>query len=351
MDTDLKCNRLTCRQSLTDKAVVTTCSHIFCVECANELFNAARLCPACDTTLTEPDDVVVCSLHPSNDYKTSVLSGLTPSIILEICTRAISFWQYQIFQEHSFQQAVVRNLNDKGVQLQKQLDNVVREANSEIALLNSKTAELERDLELERRKIRELQDGSKEREREYQKLKLLHDKFKRKALLAQPNGNDGPIGFGGQSNEEQAKQRNFGLHVTNAVNLGAVVGGMEANGIQRTPLVNRTIAFPPQPQSGTIWAQQQGQPGHARNRSHRQPFPAPADRSYRSGNTTDHSDSANEVENLLINTSGRTSGGNYTGWTAAAPQMNRNNQQAFVAPTSTRRTSGKFRPAGGGMGR
>ncbi|KAI5894242.1 uncharacterized protein SCHCODRAFT_02700763 [Schizophyllum commune H4-8] len=188
MDTDLKCNRLTCRKSLTDKAVVTTCSHIFCVECANELFTAARLCPACETSLTEPDDVVVstlpswscssydrlqkvCSLRPSNDYKTSVLSGLSPSIILEICSRAISFWQYQIHQENSFQQAVVRNLTDKNAQLQKQLDNVVREANGEISLLNDKTNELQRELELERRKTRDLQEAQRERDKEYQKLK------------------------------------------------------------------------------------------------------------------------------------------------------------------------------------
>ncbi|EDR14743.1 uncharacterized protein LACBIDRAFT_305749 [Laccaria bicolor S238N-H82] len=125
MDPDLKCNRLTCRRPLSNKAVVwiTTLT----VECANELFNASRLCPACETTLTEPDDVVLCSLQPTNDYKTSVLSGLTPSTILEICSRAISFWQYQIHQESSFQQAVVRNVNDKNAQLQKQLENVVRE--------------------------------------------------------------------------------------------------------------------------------------------------------------------------------------------------------------------------------
>ncbi|KDR83421.1 hypothetical protein GALMADRAFT_54739 [Galerina marginata CBS 339.88] len=154
MDSELKCNRLSCRRPLTDKAVVV--SVFAAIECANELFNAARLCPACDTTLTEPDDVVVCSLQPTNDYKTSVLSGLAPSVILEICSRAISFWQYQIHQESTFQQAVVRNLNDKNAQLQKQLDNVVREglflsfvrityhngftspANGELSLLNSK---------------------------------------------------------------------------------------------------------------------------------------------------------------------------------------------------------------------
>ncbi|KAH9843692.1 uncharacterized protein C8Q71DRAFT_696526 [Rhodofomes roseus] len=171
---NLKCNRLTCRKALAEKAVVVKGSHIFCVDCANELFNASRLCPACETSLTEPDDVVVCSLHPSNDYKTSVLSGLNPTIILEICSRAMSFWQYQVHQEASFQHAVYRNVNEKNAQLQKQLDNVIREANGEINLMNNKIAELERDLELERRKLSGLQDSLKERDKEYQKLKVLY---------------------------------------------------------------------------------------------------------------------------------------------------------------------------------
>ncbi|KAI0347051.1 hypothetical protein BDW22DRAFT_1322233 [Trametopsis cervina] len=168
---NLKCNRLTCRKSLVEKAVVV-CSHIFCVECANELFNASRLCPACDTSLTEPDDVVVCSLNPSNDYKTSVLSGLNPAVILEICSRAMSFWQYQLHQEHSFQHAVIRNVNEKNAQMQKELHNVVREANGEISLLNNKIAELQRELEMEKRKSATLQESVKDRDKEYQKLKV-----------------------------------------------------------------------------------------------------------------------------------------------------------------------------------
>ncbi|EGO01693.1 hypothetical protein SERLA73DRAFT_103622 [Serpula lacrymans var. lacrymans S7.3] len=133
MDTDLKCNRLTCRKALADKAVVVSQ-----VDCANELFNASRLCPACETSLTEPDDVVVCSLHPSNDYKTSVLSGLSPSIILEICSRAMSFWQYQIHQEK--RQALTRGMNDKNAQLQKQLENVIREGISSMPFRPSTTS-------------------------------------------------------------------------------------------------------------------------------------------------------------------------------------------------------------------
>ncbi|KAF8332862.1 uncharacterized protein EI90DRAFT_2918189 [Cantharellus anzutake] len=181
---ELHCNRLACRKLLTEKAVVTTCSHIFCIECANGIFSTPTLvCAACETTLDQPDDVVICSLHPTNDYKTSILSGLSPTIILEICSRAMSFWQYQIHQESSFQQAVLRNANERNAQMQKQLENVVREANSELSLLNTKVAALERDLEVERRKNRDLMDAAKDKDAEYQKLKGQLDKMKRKALL------------------------------------------------------------------------------------------------------------------------------------------------------------------------
>ncbi|KAI0356723.1 hypothetical protein OH77DRAFT_1401118 [Trametes cingulata] len=172
---NLRCNRLTCRRSLTDKAVVVS-SHIFCVDCANELFNASRLCPGIAACLTFATNFIgrgqVCSLHPSNDYKTSVLSGLNPTIILEICSRALSFWQYQIHQEHSFQQALYRNVTEKNAQLEKRLENVIREANGEISLLTNKLSDIERDLEAERRKAATLQDSLKESEKEYQKLKV-----------------------------------------------------------------------------------------------------------------------------------------------------------------------------------
>ncbi|KAJ3904862.1 hypothetical protein F5879DRAFT_952998 [Lentinula edodes] len=358
MDTELKCNRLTCRKCLTDKAVVTTCSHIFCVDCANELFNAARLCPACESSLSEPDDVVVCSLHPSNDYKTSVLSGLTPSIILEICSRAIAFWQYQIHQENSFQQAVLRNLNDKNSQLQKQLDNVVREANGEISLLNNKTADLERDLEVERRKVRDLQDGTREREKEYQKLKAQHDKIKRKALLG-PNLTANEPSINGSNNQlsddQRAGMRNFAPKVGNNLDFGAVVGGMEANGIQRTPIVNRVGSFPNRLAATDGWGQNTSsalnQP--QRNRiggTHRQPL------AYHGGYISDRSDSANEVENFLIGGGGQRTGvvraSSATGGWNSGPQATnivqrmRPVQRAFAPPSSsTKRNSGTFRPA------
>ena len=45
----------------------------------------------------------------------------------DVVSSALSFWQYQIHQESSYQQSVLKYTNEKNAQLQKQLDNVIRE--------------------------------------------------------------------------------------------------------------------------------------------------------------------------------------------------------------------------------
>ncbi|PWN48203.1 hypothetical protein IE53DRAFT_319860 [Violaceomyces palustris] len=93
---------------------------LFQVSCANELFTEERKCPACDTTLNQPDDVVVSSLNPSPDYRTSVLAGLSPSIIMEIATKALQFWQYQV-RHAIFQSLILKNVQEKNSSLEKKL--------------------------------------------------------------------------------------------------------------------------------------------------------------------------------------------------------------------------------------
>lgn len=58
--------------------------------------------------LMNPDDVVVATLNPTDDYKTSVLSGLNPNVIMECAGRALNFWAYQTMQEMSVGEALVR---------------------------------------------------------------------------------------------------------------------------------------------------------------------------------------------------------------------------------------------------
>jgi E3 ubiquitin-protein ligase CCNP1IP1 len=162
MEHALTCNNLKCRRELVDRALVTTCrfvchittalclsddfrySHIFCLECAQRLGvtgqeNGPRAtCPACNCQLNSPDDAAISNLNPSEEYKTSVLSGLSPNVIMECAGRALSFWAYQTTQDIFYQQYLYKTLTDKYSNLSLRLEKTVNDANSEIEALQQK---------------------------------------------------------------------------------------------------------------------------------------------------------------------------------------------------------------------
>jgi len=185
MEVDLKCNVAQCRKNLSSegRACVTTCSHIFCVDCANNTFTSALVCPACETSLTENDDIVFTDLNPNEDYKASVLSGLRPDIIVEICSRSLSFWTYQTTQEAYFQKMLYKNLQEKCSQLEKQMQSVIRDAQEEITSLKSKIQAIQKDLELEKNRNHDFAEQLQEKTRQFSKLQIMYDKLKRRSLL------------------------------------------------------------------------------------------------------------------------------------------------------------------------
>ncbi|KAI0356722.1 hypothetical protein OH77DRAFT_229696 [Trametes cingulata] len=141
------------------------------------------------------------------------------------------------------------------------------------------------------------------------------------------------------------------------VDVGAVVGNMEAAGIQRTPIVNRTMAGGAMGmQAGGGMAQwRQPQAPVARHAAQRQPFNAMMDqRSFRTSGSTarsEHSDSTTEVENLIAQTGtrhgGRSNQGGGAQW--SVPQHRIAGAQAAVprgfGQPSSKRTGPKFKPA------
>ncbi|KAJ3532173.1 hypothetical protein NM688_g7461 [Phlebia brevispora] len=238
--------------------------------------------------------------------------------------------------KRSFQQAVIRNVNEKNAQLQKELGNVTIQANGELSILNNKVSELERELELERRKALSLEDSLKEREKEYQKLKSQFDRIKRRALL-NPNAL-AQEGASVASSDHRLRPANGTAPMAPLVDVGAVVNNMDASGvftppkIQRTPITNRTV-----PQ-GPAWRPMNMGTTQPRLHAQRQPFNAMQDRSFRSTSTAD---SMNEVENLL-------------GGQAQAPHpvrrapgwQNQGRPNRAFAPNVNKRPNGGFRPAG-----
>ncbi|ORX89966.1 hypothetical protein K493DRAFT_215045 [Basidiobolus meristosporus CBS 931.73] len=135
MDVDLHCNNVRCRRGVysVGRACVTSCSHLFCVECANEAFSVASTCPTCRTDLVQKNDIALIDLHPSEGYKSSILSGLRPEVVIEICSRALAFWTYQTTQEVYFQEAISKSFERQNILLENKLQAVAYDANLEIS--------------------------------------------------------------------------------------------------------------------------------------------------------------------------------------------------------------------------
>ncbi|RDA82791.1 hypothetical protein CP532_6282 [Ophiocordyceps camponoti-leonardi (nom. inval.)] len=144
MELFLSCNNLKCRKDLIDRAVITACSHILCVDCMQQLdldsskpLEPAK-CLACLCPLEKPTDAVMINLNPTEDYKTTALSGLSPNIIFECACRALNFWTYQRTQEVSYQQFLHKTLLEKYTSLRAQMNQIATDANSEIERLRQR---------------------------------------------------------------------------------------------------------------------------------------------------------------------------------------------------------------------
>jgi E3 ubiquitin-protein ligase CCNP1IP1 len=71
-DMDLVCNNKRCRKRLTASAWITSCSHAFCDEDADQTFLSTEdniICPACKTHLPEKHDIIKVDLNPPDKFK------------------------------------------------------------------------------------------------------------------------------------------------------------------------------------------------------------------------------------------------------------------------------------------
>ncbi|KAL2683057.1 hypothetical protein Neosp_007520 [[Neocosmospora] mangrovei] len=174
-------------QYFTDAAV----SHIFCLECAERLGSAGQeterrnTCPACHSQLKNPDDAVIVNLNPSEEYKTTLLSGLSPNVIMECAGRALSFWAYQTTQDMYYQQHLYKTLTEKYSALTIQFEKTVSDATTEIDGLQQRLSGMTAEQDALRRKNEEIGQAFKEKSRKVLQLQELYDKVKRRAELGQ----------------------------------------------------------------------------------------------------------------------------------------------------------------------
>ncbi|CZT07144.1 related to lactose regulatory protein [Rhynchosporium graminicola] len=125
------------------------------------------------------------NLNPTEDYKASVLCGLSPTVIMECASRALNFWAYQTTSEITYQAFLAKSLTDKYSMLNNQVDKLVHEANEQITTLQDKVTNMQADQESLVRRNEEIANALREKNRKHLQTQELYDKLKRRSMLSQ----------------------------------------------------------------------------------------------------------------------------------------------------------------------
>jgi len=181
-DNDLVCNFKKCRKRLTNTAWVTSCSHTFCDEDGSREFNKSLVCPACDAKLNGKHDIVRHDLKPSEQYKSMILAGLKPETIMEIASRAISFWTYQAQQEKLYQEYSAKKTKESSDKLEAYYEQLVNKLQSEMKSIKVDLGAKTKDLGETKQRFNELKEQHQEKSRQHQKLQIMYDTLRRRSI-------------------------------------------------------------------------------------------------------------------------------------------------------------------------
>ncbi|XP_063596787.1 E3 ubiquitin-protein ligase CCNB1IP1-like isoform X1 [Penaeus indicus] len=177
----LLCNFRRCRRPLDSVAWVTFCSHIFCPEDGRNLRQTPCECPACGAKLTLQSDILRVELDPTEQFKSMILAGLQPEVIMEVCHRGLAFWTYQINQERTYQQHVVKRLRERLQEIQSYYEQVVRGRDDQLAAVRRQLEGARRDHEKCKEQREVINERLAEKTRQYQRLQTLYDTLRKRA--------------------------------------------------------------------------------------------------------------------------------------------------------------------------
>eukprot|EP00118_Oscarella_pearsei_P006060 m.27682 g.27682 ORF g.27682 m.27682 type:complete len:311 (+) comp30276_c0_seq1:75-1007(+) len=200
MEVDLVCNHKRCRKRLGKYAWVTSCSHIFCDEDGTREFSKSttHACPACETVLSDKQEIVRVDLQPSDQYKSMVLAGQRPEVVMEICSRAISFWSYQAYYERTYQEYIASHAKEKCSQLQQYYEQALSRSQTELQSLKQQVQGTKKEIEEEKKRSNDVSEKLMEKSRQYQKLQAMYDSLRRRAITP---------GTFGSTDEPRARQQ------------------------------------------------------------------------------------------------------------------------------------------------
>ncbi|XP_071513821.1 uncharacterized protein [Panulirus ornatus] len=201
VDSELFCNFRSCRRPLRDVAWVTFCSHIFCDVHGQPLTQVPVECSACGANLAVEIDVRRVNVNPSERFKSMALAGLKPTLVMEVCHRALTFWGYQREQERGYQIHIISKLRERLRQVEAYYEQVVRTRDEHLASVRRQLHDTRVEHEKCQQEKRSISELLNEKTHQYQKLQILHNTMRRhmgklRSRSLSPPSNLQPISLG-----------------------------------------------------------------------------------------------------------------------------------------------------------
>ncbi|XP_055342874.1 E3 ubiquitin-protein ligase CCNB1IP1-like isoform X2 [Paramacrobiotus metropolitanus] len=171
MSAYLTCNFPGCGAVVQEFAWITSCSHVFCNEHGQLEFSSRRResrCPLCSTELPGQLDVVKTEISPSEQYKSMILAGQKPEVVVEIASRALALWHYQT-------QLVFSREKQERLAADKKTQEMVAKLAQEKAALEMDLKNAEREIDELQKKNSDLENILAEKTRQNLKLSAAYD--------------------------------------------------------------------------------------------------------------------------------------------------------------------------------
>ncbi|KAM9827318.1 LOW QUALITY PROTEIN: E3 ubiquitin-protein ligase CCNB1IP1 [Neosynchiropus ocellatus] len=169
--------------------------YLYCHHGSGEFSRSPAICPACSSALSGKLDIVRTELSPSEDYKAMVLAGLRPDIVLDISTRALAFWSYQVHQERMYQEYSLSRVETQLKQLEKLLAQQNQSREMELSAMRGEITSLKKVMEEYKRKYGDVSERLMERSRQYQKLQGMYDALRLRNMVVSERDNLLPTGY------------------------------------------------------------------------------------------------------------------------------------------------------------
>ncbi|XP_063932244.1 uncharacterized protein LOC135144201 [Zophobas morio] len=107
-----------------------------------------------------------------------VLAGLMPDVVIDICGRALSFWNYQTLQDRAYQEAMVTSYKQKINEMRQEYETAYTNAVNEINRLQLKTETLQKENREWELRYRETSENNEEKSRKIIQLQNMCSSLK-----------------------------------------------------------------------------------------------------------------------------------------------------------------------------